>query len=233
MLNLITQTPYFGLVLSILFFILFSKLSNRFNVAILNPLLFTIIAIILVLTLFDIPLENYQIGGSLIQTLISPVQALVIGVSLYKQKHNLVAYIVPILASITIGCIFVVLFVVFLGHVLAIPQEVVLAAIPKSITTAIAIEISGKMGWIVSITVMFVILTGIFGAVIAPYCLKFAKIKHPVSRGLGIGTAAHAVGTSYAMKLGEVEGAMSGLTIGLHAIIASVILPLLIHFLGL
>ena len=233
MLNLVTQSPYFGLVISLLFFILFSTLNARFHLAILNPLLFTIIAIILILSLFDIPLENYQIGGDLIQTLISPVQALVIGVSLYKQKDNLVKYFVPILVSVTVGCIFVVLFVVFLGNVLALPQEVVLASIPKSITTAIAMEISGKMGWIVSLTVMFVILTGIFGAVIAPYCIKLARIKNPVSKGLGIGTAAHAVGTSYAVKLGEVEGAMSGLTIGLHAIIASIVLPLLINLLGL
>lgn len=233
MLDLLTQNPYFGLVLSLLFFILFSKLSARFHTPLLNPLLFTIIAIILVLSLFDIPLQHYQIGGDVIQTLISPVQALVIGVSLYKQKDNLVKYLLPIFVSVTVGCIFVVLCMVFLGNALAIPEEVVLASIPKSITTAIAMEISGKMGWIVSITVMFVILTGIFGAVIAPYCLKLAKIKHPVSKGLGIGTAAHAVGTSYAMKLGEVEGAMSGLTIGLHAIIASVVMPLLIHLLGL
>ena len=233
MLDLMTQNPHFGLVISLLFFILFSKLSARFHLAILNPLLFTIIAIILILSLFDIPLENYQIGGNLIQTLISPVQALVIGVSLYKQKDTLLKYLVPVLVSVTVGCIFVVLFVVFLGNVLALPQEVVLASIPKSITTAIAMEISGKMGWVVSITVMFVILTGIFGAVIAPYCIKLARIKNPVSKGLGIGTAAHAVGTSYAVKLGEVEGAMSGLTIGLHAIIASVVMPLLIHLLGL
>lgn len=233
MLNLVTQSPYFGLVISLLFFILFSTLNARFHLAILNPLLFTIIAIILILSLFDIPLENYQIGGNLIQTLISPVQALVIGVSLYKQKDTLLRYLVPVLVSVTVGCVFVVLFVVFLGNVLALPQEVVLASIPKSITTAIAMEISGKMGWIVSLTVMFVILTGIFGAVIAPYCIKLAQIKNPVSKGLGVGTAAHAVGTSYAVKLGEVEGAMSGLTIGLHAIIASVVMPLLINLLGL
>ena len=131
------------------------------------------------------------------------------------------------------GCVFVVLFVVFLGNVLAVPQEVLMASIPKSVTTAIAIEIAGKMGWIVSITVMFVILTGIVGAVIAPYCIKLARIKSPVSKGVGIGTSAHAMGTSYAITLGEVEGAMSGLTIGLHAIIASVVVPLLISLLGL
>lgn len=228
-----TQNPYSGLVISLLFFILFSKLSARFHLSILNPLLFTIIAIILTLSFFDIPLENYQIGGDLIQTLISPVQALVIGVSLYKQKDNLVKYMVPVLVSVTVGCIFVVLFMVFLENALAIPGEVVMASIPKSITTAIAMEISGKTGRIISITVMFVILMGIFGAVITPYCMKLAKIKHPVSKGLGISTATHAVGTSYAMKLGEVEGAMNGLTIGLHAIIASVVLPLLISLLGL
>lgn len=233
MLDLVTQTPYFGLVISLLFFILFSKLSTRFNLPILNPLLFSIIAIMMVLTLLDIPLENYQLGGSIFDVIISPVQAMVIGVSLYKQKDTLIKYLVPVLTSVTIGCVFVVLCVVFLGNVLNLPQEVLLASIPKSVTTAIAMEISGKMGWIVSITVMFVILTGIVGAVIAPYCIKLAKIKNPVSKGLGIGTAAHAVGTSYAIKLGEVEGAMSGLTIGLHAIIASVVMPILISLLGL
>lgn len=233
MLDLITQTPYFGLVLSILFFILFSKLSTRLNAPILNPLLFSIIAIILVLTVFKIPLKNYQVGGSMIQMVISPVETIVIGVSLYKQKDTLIKYLVPVLISVTVGCVFVVLFVVFLGNVMAVPQEVLMASIPKSVTTAIAIEISGKMGWIVSITVMFVILTGIVGAVIAPYCIKLARIKSPVSKGVGIGTSAHAMGTSYAITLGEVEGAMSGLTIGLHAIIASVVVPLLISLLGL
>lgn len=233
MLDLFTQTPYFGLVISILFFILFSKLSVRLNAPILNPLLFSIIAIILFLKVFDIPLENYQNGGSMIQMVISPVETIVIGVSLYKQKDTLIKYLIPVLLSVTIGCVFVVLFVVFLGNILAVPQDVLLASIPKSVTTAIAMEISGKMGWIVSITVMFVILTGIVGAVIAPYCIKLARIKNPVSKGLGIGTAAHAVGTSYAIKLGEVEGAMSGLTIGLHAIIASIVMPVLVSLLGL
>ena len=108
--------------------------------------MFSIIAIILVLTVFDIPLENYQAGGSMIQMVISPVETIVIGVSLYKQKDTLIKYLVPVLLSVTVGCVFVVLFVVFLGNVLAVPQEVLMASIPKSVTTAIAMEISGKMG---------------------------------------------------------------------------------------
>lgn len=233
MIDMISKDPLFGLTISILFFVLCQKLNKKIPIAILNPLLISSILIILFLIILDIPLENYQKGGSVIKMMISPVETIVIGVSLYKQKATLKKYFIPVILSVTIGCIFVVLFVIFLGKTLNVPIDVLNASIPKSITTAIAMEISQKMEWIVSITVMFVVLTGVFGAVIAPYCIKFGRIKNPVSKGLGIGTAAHAVGTSYAIKLGEIEGAMSGLTIGLHAIIASVVIPIICSILGI
>ena len=86
--------------------------------------------------------------------------------------------------------------------------------IPKSVTTPIAMEISKQQGGIVPITVAAVIVTGIFGAVLAPIFIRIFRVKNPVEAGIAIGTCSHALGTSKALELGEVEGAMSGIAIG-------------------
>lgn len=100
---------------------------------------------------------------------------------------------------------------------------------PKSVTTAIAIEIADKMGGIVTVTIIVVIITGIIGAVLAPTILKVAKIDEPVAKGIAIGTSAHAIGTAKAMEIGEVEGAMSGLAIGVTGIVTVFVAPLVLQ----
>lgn len=231
MLNEITSNPLFGITISIVAFAIASMLFKKTRVAILNSLLVSMVIVIAVLLIFDIPLENYQKGGSVIKMLISPVETMVIGVSLYKQFETFKKYVVPVIVSVACGGIFVTLLVYFLSKGMNLPQEIILASIPKSITTAIGIEISTKMGWVTSITVMYIVLTGITGGVIAPLIIKLFGIKRDVSQGLAIGTSAHAVGTAKAIEIGEVQGAMSGLALGLNAIITSFWVPLYVMLL--
>lgn len=233
MLNEITSNPLFGVTISIIAFAIASFLFKKTQVAILNSLLVSMILVIVVLLVFDIPLENYQKGGSIIKMMISPVETMVIGVSLYKQFETFKKYVIPVIISVACGGIFVTVLVYFLGRGMNLPNEIVLASIPKSITTAIGIEISTKMGWITSITVMFIVLTGITGGVIAPLIIKLFGIKRDVSQGLAIGTSSHAVGTAKAIEIGEVQGAMSGLALGLNAIITSIWVPFYVVLLNI
>ncbi|MET3616815.1 putative effector of murein hydrolase [Peptoniphilus olsenii] len=231
MIDILTKGPLFGVGIIVLAFLLAIKIKERFNNNLFNPMLLAIIFVIATLIIFKIPLENYREGGSMIQFMISPIETIVIGVGLYKQFDTLKKNFLSMVISTIIGGTFVVLFVILLGRALNMPQDVLLASIPKSVTTAIGIEISNKMGWLTSITVMYICMTGIVGAVIARPIISLFKIKSPISQGLAIGTASHAVGTSEAIKIGEVQGAISGLSIGLHAIIASIIIPIIVNLL--
>lgn len=231
MIDILTKGPLFGVGITVLAFLLAIKIKERFNNNLFNPMLLAIIFVIATLIIFKIPLENYREGGSMIQFMISPIETIVIGVGLYKQFDTLKKNFLSMVISTIIGGTFVVLFVILLGRALNMPQDVLLASIPKSVTTAIGIEISNKMGWLTSITVMYICMTEIVGAVIARPIISLFKIKSPISQGLAIGTASHAVGTSEAIKIGEVQGAISGLSIGLHAIIASIIIPIIVNLL--
>ncbi|WP_455257920.1 LrgB family protein, partial [Peptoniphilus asaccharolyticus] len=207
MVDILTKDPLFSVFITVSAFLLAVKIKEKHNYNLLNPMLVAIVLVISVLVIFKIPLENYRSGGKMIQFMISPIETIVIGVGLYKQIETLKKNFVSMVVSTIIGAIFVVLFVIFLGKFMDMPKEVLLASIPKSVTTAIGIEISNKMGWLTSITVMYICTTGIVGAVIARPIINMFKIKNPISQGLAIGTASHAVGTNEAIKIGEVQGA--------------------------
>ena len=107
-------------------------------------------------------------------------------------------------------------------------DAMVYSMLPKSVTTPIAVSISSAHGGISSITVVAVIFTGIFGNIAAPFLIRLFRVKDPVTAGLSIGACSHAVGTSKAIELGEIEGAMSGLAIGVCGII-TVLFSLFLH----
>jgi len=225
------ETPIFGILLSVAAYeigILINKKSNM-N-ALMNPLLIAILIVIAVLLGFGIPKENYDKGGSYILFFLGP-STVVIAIPLYKQIELLKKDIVPILTGIIVGSLTSILSVVFLSKLFHVNLSVATSMIPKSVTTAIGMEVSKQIGGITSLSVAVIVLTGITGAVIGPSLLKIFKIKDEVAQGVAIGTAAHAVGTSKAMELGETQGAMSGLSIGIAGLVTVILAPILMNLL--
>ncbi len=220
----IVFNPFFGIVLSLLTYqigvFFFKKTKSIFC----NPLLLGIVFAILFLKMFNIPFEVYNKGGSILKKLISPVESVIIGVALYEQFEILKKNLFPIIVSSVTGSAIAILVVGALGIVIGLPTDIFHATLPKSVTTAIALDIASKFGWQGSLITMMTVITGIIGAVIAPFVCKF--IKSPIAKGLAIGTSSHAVGTSKAIEMGEVEGAMSGLALSLTAISTSFLIPI-------
>ena len=120
--------------------------------------------------------------------------------------------------------------VVLVGKLTSTSNEIIYSMIPKSITTPMGISLVNQLGGVESITVVCIIVTGIFGNIFAELLLKVGKVKHPVAKGIAIGTSAHALGTSKALEMGEVEGAMSSLSIGISGVMTVIIVPLLVNF---
>lgn len=228
--NEITKSPLFGLSITVLSFYLSLLLFKKKKKPLLNPLLLSIIMIITTLAITKTPYQNYNEGGKFISVLISPIQMIVLASCLHKEFQLLKDNLIPIIISVVCGGIFVTIIIYILSKMVGLDDIIMYSSLPKSITTAIGIEIAQRYNWIVSITVLYIVITGISGAVISPYVVKFFKIKHDVSIGVSIGTAAHAIGTSKAIEMGEVEGAMSGVAIGLNAIVTSLWIPILLIF---
>jgi len=221
------STPYFGLIISILTFELGIYLNKKTNLSLFNPLLVSIVLTISILVAFNIDLQIYNQGGDLLSFFLGPA-TVILAVPLYNRLELLKTNYKAILIGITTGTLTGIVSIIYLTKLFKLDVGVGLAMIPKSVTTPIGMEISKQIGGISSITVAAIILTGILGAVIGPFICNLFGIKNKVAVGIAIGTSSHAVGTSRAIELGETEGAMSGLAIGIAGLITVFLVPILL-----
>lgn len=217
----IFESPFFGIILSIFAFWCGQTLQKKTGFLICNPLIIAIVIIIGILLLFKIPYEAYQQGGNIINMFLAPATAC-LAVSIYSKIHILKENWLPILIGCACGSLASMLSVYGLCRLFGLEDAMTASLLPKSVTTPIAISISEGHGGIVPVTVVAVIFTGILGSILAPLLIKLFLVKDSMTAGLAIGAASHAIGTSKALEIGETEGAMSGLAIGICGIITVV-----------
>ena len=223
-----TSNPYFGIVLSFITYEIGMFLNKKFNNnPIVNPLLISIILCIAFLKIFNITYEDYMNGAKYIAFLIAPSTVALV-TSLYKNLNQLKTHLIAIIVGVTVGVIVALSSILILCKLLNLNEVMIISIFPKSITTAIGVPLAEEYGGYGTVTVLCIILTGVLGAVIAPYIKKVFKVEDKVAMGLAIGTSAHAVGTSKAIEMGEIEGAMSGLSIGVAGVITAIIMPIFI-----
>ena len=215
-------SPYFGIALSILAFWAGEKLQKKLKSPFCNPLLIAILIIVIILLVFDIPYDSYNEGGAVINMFLAPATAC-LAVSIYTKLQLLKENAIPILVGCTAGSLSSMGSVYVLCKLFGLDEAMTASLLPKSITTAIAVEVCQTHGGIVPVTVIAVIFTGILGSILAPYLIKLFRVKNPITAGLAIGACSHAVGTSKAIEFGETEGAMSGLAIGVCGILTVII----------
>jgi predicted murein hydrolase (TIGR00659 family) len=226
----LTANPLFGITLTLTAFAAGQLLYKRLKLSILHPVLTSSAAIIALLLILNIRLDNYQEGAAAVSFLLGPA-TVSLAVPLYRQISILKKNAAVILVSVFAGAAASMVSVILISKAIGLPEELVLSLVPKSVTTPIAVEASEELGGLPSITAISVIITGITGAVLGPYFLRLLRIKSPLAGGLAMGTSSHAIGTARALELGETEGAMSSLAIGLAGIITVLTAPVLVSLL--
>lgn len=220
------NSSYFGLLLSTFFFMLAVRIKARFRLAILNPLLVSTLLIVLILKLTGIPYESYKESANLLSYLLTPA-TVCLAIPMYKQLQLLMDNLAAVLASITAGTVSSLLSILLMGKLFGLSNEHITTLLPKSITTAIGMGVSQEAGGIVTLTVAGIVMTGILGNMIAQTVFHVFHIDHPIARGLALGTSAHAVGTAKALELGEIEGAMSSLSICVAGVLTVILVPVI------
>lgn len=224
--EIIINDAYFGLVLSLLAFEIGKYIFNKTKSPVFNPLLVGTIIVIVILKIFNISTEQYFKGASLITFFLGPA-TVALAMPLYKQWDLFKKYFVPVMTGAVLGSFIAIVSVIVLSKILGLDEVLIFSLMPKSITSPIGIELSNMLGGVPAITALSIIITGIIGNITAPYICQLFRIDHSVARGIGIGVASHAVGTSKAMEMGEVEGSMSALSIVIAGILTLIWAPLL------
>lgn len=227
----VLNTPFFGIVLTIVAYEIGVACSRKFKLSLCNPMMIAAVLIIGFLLVSGIELETYNLGGDYIAIFLGPATA-VLAVPLYKQLDKLKANLVPILVGILVGCFTSFAVVVFCANLFHLNEILHLSLLPKSITIPMGVELSNSIGGIPAITIASIVITGITGGVVAPIVCKVCKIKHPVAQGIAVGTSSHAVGTAKALEMGETQGAMSSLAIGVAGVFTSIMTPILLHLIA-
>lgn len=227
----ILNTQLFGLVTILAFYNIGLFIQKKAKKPIFNGLLICIILIILFLKITNIPYENFKIGADIMNFMLGPV-TVVLAVPLYRQFDLFKKHLKEILIGILVGVVTSFIIITIIGKLTLTNNEIVYSILPKSITTPMGISLVNALGGVESITVVCIIATGIFGNILGDLVLKIGKIKHPVSKGIALGTAAHAMGTSKALEMGEVEGAMSSLSIGISGVLTVMLVPILMNLVG-
>ena len=210
----VLYSPFFGIVLTILAYQIGITINRRLNHPLANPMLIATTFVIVVLTVFHIPLEAYREGGNLVNLFLAPATA-ALAVPIYKNLQVLKRNLLPILIGTVVGSFSCMLLVFGLCRLFGLDTTLTASLLSKSVTAPIAMSLTEQLGGIVPIGIAAVICTGITGSILSPYLVKLFHIKEPIAQGVGIGTCSHAIGTSRAILMGEVQGAMSGIAMGL------------------
>lgn len=208
----IASSVYFGVAVTIAGYAIGAALQKRFKFALLNPLLVSVVFVICVLLVFGIDYESYSLGAKYISYFLTPA-TVCLAIPLYKQLHLLKKYKAALTLGILSGVLGSLVSILALSVLFGLTHEQYVTLIPKSVTTAIGIGISQELGGIESLTVAAIVLTGLLGNIFARSLCRLLRITDPVAQGVAIGTSAHALGTAKALEMGEVEGAMSSLSI--------------------
>ena len=230
--NNLAQSEVFSLTLVIGTYMAALALYKKTRISLLHPLLTSILVIIAVLKMMGIEYEAFQRGSHLIHFLLGPsVGAL--GFVLYEQMQYLKGNVISILTSVFVGAIIGIVSVIVIGDLMGADQALIATLQPKSVTTPIAMGIAEKAGGMPSLTAVIVVAVGIFGSIVGPFVMKVLGIESRIAKGLALGASSHGLGTSVAIQIGAVEGALSGLAIGLMGIMTAILVPVISFIISL
>lgn len=228
----LVHSEIFDLALVIGTYIAATILYKKTHLSVLHPLLTSIFVIIVILEFLDIEYASFQQGSHLIHFMLGP-SVVALGYVLFEQMKYLKGNVVSILTSVFVGAIVGIISVIVIGKLMGADQSLIATLQPKSVTTPIAMGISEKNSGIPSLTAVIVVAVGIFGSIVGPAVMKVLGIESRIAKGLALGASSHGVGTAAAIQLGAVEGALSGLAIGLMGIMTAILVPVISYLLSL
>ena len=228
--ELLENSLYAGMFISLASYAVGMWLRKKTGLSFLNPLLVSIVLVILFLSLTGLSYQSYARGAESISFLLTPA-TICLAVPLYQQINLLKKHWKAVVAGIVSGVVSSLVCILLLALLFRFDHKTYVTFLPKSITTAIGMGVADELGGYVSLAVVVIVITGVIGNVIADTVLKLFKIEEPIAKGIAIGSSSHAVGTAKAMEIGQIEGAMSSLSIVVCGLLTVIGASIFSHFL--
>lgn len=225
MIEFLTGSALFGVALSLVAFQIGAFIRKKTGLSVLSPLVTATAIIIVFLVVTDIDYETYNESASVLRYFLTPA-TVCLAIPLYQKLQMLKDNFAAIIIGIVSGVLTSALSILAMCLIFNLDHEMYVTLLPKSVTTAIGISVSEELGGVVALTTAAIVIAGNVGGMFAEIIFKVFCIKEPISKGLALGTASHVMGTSKAMEIGEVEGAMGSLAIAVAGIITVIVLPL-------
>ncbi|GEQ05872.1 antiholin-like protein LrgB [Staphylococcus gallinarum] len=221
------NTPYFGILLSLIPFIIATMLFKKTNGFFLfTPLFVSMVVGIAFLKITGINYENYKIGGDIINFFLEPA-TICFAIPLYKRREVLKKYWVQILGGITLGTTAALICIYLIAGLFQFSNDIIASMLPQGATTAIALPVSADIGGIKELTSLAVILNGVIIYALGTKLIKLFNITNPIARGLALGTSGHSLGVSSAQEFGETEASMASISLVIVGVIVVIVAPIL------
>lgn len=216
--DLFLNSAMAGVTLSLVVYMLGCWLKKKTGLALFNPLLLSIIVTILVLIVGRVDYDTYNEGAKYLSWLLTPA-TVSLAIPLYEQLTLLRKNFKAVMAGIVAGVVSSLVVILVMSVLLGLSHTEYVTLLPKSITTAIGMGVAEELDGYVTITVAAIVTTGVLGNILAEPILKLFRITEPIAKGVALGSSAHAIGTAKAMELGDIEGAMSSLSIAVAGLL--------------
>lgn len=211
-------------------FALGTLLHRKTKAAWCNPLLLGSIFVVVLLSILKIPYPDYKQSASPITWLLFPA-TVSLAVPLYEQWELLKKNVLAIAAGIGAGVITSLVSILLIAWVFRLDSAGAVSLLPKSVTTAIGVDVAAELGGIPALTTAVIVLTGIMGNLMAVSLCRLLRITNPIAKGIAIGTSSHAIGTTKALEMGPIEGAMSSLSIAVAGVLTAILCPMAVNLL--
>ena len=215
--------------LTLIAFLAGQKLQKKFRSPILNPILVSVILVLIFLALTGLPVADYKAGMGTLSWLLTPA-TICLAVPMYEQFQILKKNLPMILAGVAAGAVSCLIMVAGFGILVNFESILTVSLMPKSITTAIGVALSEMMGGMPGVTTAAIVFTGIFASIMGPAFCRLFHLTDEVARGVAFGTAGHVIGTSKANELSPLTGAVSSLSLVVAGLLTAVVLPLFANY---
>lgn len=227
--DIVVNSATIGVVISFFAYQFGMFLKKKIKKDFVNPLLIAVILVIVFLVVFDVDYDSYNQSAKYLSYLLTPA-TVSLAIPLYQQIELLKKNFTIVITGISVGVLTSMITILLLSILFQFNHTEYVTLLPKSITTAIGMDLSEELGGYVTITIAAINITAILGNITAEYLCKLFRIRHSISKGLAIGTSSHASGTAKAMEMGQVEGAMSGLSIAVAGLLTVILAPIFAMF---
>ena len=229
-LQAILHHPLFGFGITLASYQLALALYERTKLVFLQPVLMSMALVITLLLLLGIEVAEYRASASMLTIFLGPT-TVALAVPLFVNFRRIRLLLWPTLITLLAGGGLATALGVGFGWLFGVDKAMLMTLLPKSVTSPIAMLVADQIGGIAALAAVFVLITGVIGAIFGPPLLTLLGVQHPAARGMALGITSHAIGTAHALQEGEETGAFSALGMSLTGVLVAIVVPLLVSLL--